>query len=169
MKTNLERKPATESKSLELVPFYLKLKKILVPIDFSDASKKAFQYAIPLADQFGASVTLLYIVETHPELSYAPFDMERVRMNEIAHERSEKKLKELCPDLGGKSGIKFKTVVRDGRAYEEITKAAEEINADLIVMATHGYTGLKHTVLGSTTERVVRYAKCPVLTVRDLK
>ena len=59
------------------------------------------------------------------------------------------------------------TKVSVGRPFQEITDAARNLKVDLIVIATHGYTGLKHTVLGSTAERVVRYAPCPVLTVRE--
>jgi nucleotide-binding universal stress UspA family protein len=60
-----------------------------------------------------------------------------------------------------------KTLVRHGVAFDEITKAARELCVDMIVISTHGYTGLKHVVMGSTAERVVRYAGCPVLVVRE--
>jgi nucleotide-binding universal stress UspA family protein len=58
-------------------------------------------------------------------------------------------------------------VVRLGHPYQEITDAARELKVDLIVISTHGYTGLKHVLLGSTAERIVRHAPCPVLTVRE--
>jgi len=170
MKTNLlEKKPSASNKTLELVPFYLNLKKILVPIDFSDASHKALKFAIPFAEQFGASITLLHIVEHYSYPKHAPFEMEHTRLLETVRERSKKKLNALYPKLVGASGIKVKTLVREGRSFEEINKLAKQMNADLIIMATHGRTGIKHVILGSTTERVVRHATCPVLTVRDGK
>jgi universal stress protein A len=155
------------SKPAELVPFYLKLKKILVPIDFSPASLKALNYAIPFADQFGASITLLHVLENQPFPSYAPFEMEHTRLSEVSRDLSKEKLKKLYPKLVGASGIKVRTIVHEGKPYEVINKVAQEIHADVIIMATHGFTGLKHAVLGSTTERVVRFATRPVLTVRN--
>jgi len=65
--------------------------------------------------------------------------------------------------------VNLSAVVREGRPYEEICAAAKALAADLIVLTTHGYTGLRHVWLGSTAERVVRHALCPVLVVRDLK
>jgi universal stress protein A len=168
---NVTEKTKSPSETIELVPFYLKIKKILVPIDFSKASQKALRYAIPFAAQFEASITLVHVMDHPVEPSFMPlaFDLERVRLLQTVREKAQKKLKELYPSLVGASGIKVRTIVLEGKAYQEIVNTAEKLHSDLIIMATHGFTGLKHAVLGSTTERVVRHATCPVLTVRDRK
>jgi nucleotide-binding universal stress UspA family protein len=79
---------------------------------------------------------------------------------------AERKLAELIKERIG-NRVPNESLVRRGPAYSQIVAAARDLNADLIILATHGYTGLKHVLLGSTAERVVRHAPCPVLTVRD--
>jgi universal stress protein A len=143
----------------------LKLKRILVPIDFSEGALGALDYALALAEQFQARLILLHVVEpaVYPEdyLINAPVlgdphlvDSSRERLAELERER-----------IG--SRVPVETLVRIGRAHSEIPDTAKALGVDLIVIATHGYTGLKHVLLGSTTERVVRHAPCPVLTVRQ--
>jgi universal stress protein A len=136
-----------------------KLRKILVPIDFSDCSKKALAYAIPFAKQFGAELTLLHVVEPYPAVpEMAPYDVETV-------EEGRLELEELKKSLGG--AVRFTTLVRLGAPPTEITSAARELDADLIVISTHGRKGLSRVFLGSTAEKVVRSASCPVLIVRE--
>jgi universal stress protein A len=146
-------------------PPSFQLKKILVPIDFSDCSKKALQYAIPFARQFGAALTLLNVVQiTYPTGELGPV-APPVAENE-AHEASQTALDALVKREVG-AGLPTATEVRFGQPAEEIVLAAGELDIDLIVISTHGRTGLKHILLGSTTEHVVRRAPCPVLTVRE--
>ena len=83
-------------------------------------------------------------------------------LNKGATERLARLAQEQVP-----AQFRANTLVRVGKPYHEITSAARELNIDLIVISTHGYTGLKHVVLGSTAERVIRHAPCPVLTVRE--
>jgi universal stress protein A len=148
---------------IELAPSMLRMKKILVPIDFSDASSKALRYAVSLAQQFGAKITLLHVLEPlpyPPDITYLPIGQglpvkaTQEKLDEMAHATVEAYL------LDG-------ALVRAGRAFDAITETARKLKADLIVISTHGYTGLRHVLLGSTAERVVRYAPCPVFTVRE--
>ena len=143
----------------------LKLRSILVPTDFSTASKKALLYAVAFARQFGAKLTLLYIMEpvATPDFAMAfPLAME----NERVTLECKRQLERIAREEDLEPALVEKILVRHGRAYDEITRAAKSLKVDLIVMSTHGYTGLKHVLMGSTTERVVRHASCPVLVVR---
>lgn len=140
------------------------LKRIVVTTDFSEASKKAFPYALALARKFEATLLLLYAVPAHlpAELSHIGIVLEEQRLLEEARERLPRfRQAELDPHLH------VETLVLNGGPAREICRTAEAQGADLIVMATHGHTGLKHFLLGSVTENVVRHAPCPVLVVRE--
>jgi nucleotide-binding universal stress UspA family protein len=142
-----------------------RIQSILVPIDFSEASKRTLKYALTFAEKFGAKLTLLYVVApvATSDFAYYPFMMEDEKITAAGYEE----LKKL--HINEKIDPQFieKTLVRKGVAYWEITEAAKSLKADLIVISTHGNTGLKHLMLGSTAERVVRHAECPVLVVRE--
>ncbi|MEY4199861.1 MAG: hypothetical protein RLZZ265_1601 [Verrucomicrobiota bacterium] len=151
---------------IDLVPSFLRLKKILVPVDFSEFSKKAVHYAVRFAEQFSADVVLVHVVEPvrYPESVIIPPEMEEA--NQARLKQARKSLtafarKEIPAELARECVVHF------GVPFEEITKTAKELDTDLIVIGTHGNTGLKHLFLGSTAERVVRLAPCPVLTVRE--
>ena len=142
------------------------LKSILVPTDFSPASKKAFPYAVRFAEEFGSEFILLHVLEpatspAFPGLPAAPAFSEEEMTN------AEKNLCALVnlARVAGATGARW--TVRTGVARHEIVEAAKELDVDLIVMATHGYAGWKHFAIGSTAERVVRAAPCPVLVVRE--
>jgi nucleotide-binding universal stress UspA family protein len=140
------------------------LKRIVVATDFSDESKKAFPYALALARKFEASLLLLYILPAHlpAELSHIGIVLKERRLVEAARERLPRfRQAELDPHL------QVDTLVLNGGPAQEICRTAETQAAGLIVMATHGHTGLKHFLLGSVTENVVRHAPCPVLVVRE--
>ena len=135
-------------------------------MDFSAPSRKALDYAVPFAEQFGAKLTLLHVVEpvaTPDFVNSFPLMMEDDKI--IA--ACKGKLELLVKQNAIPPGIVEKTLVSHGRAFHEIALAAESLKVDLIIISTHGYTGLKHAWLGSTTERVVRHAPCPVLVVRE--
>ena len=143
------------------------LKKILVPVDFSDYSKKALRYARPFAEQFGAEIILLHVVEpvVTPESYYfVPPGLEEANVRRADSVR--KRLTDLRKDELG-TEIRGDTVVQLGKPFHEIVKVAQVEQVDLIILTTHGYTGLKHVMLGSNAERVVRHAPCPVLVVRE--
>ena len=144
----------------------VRLKQILVPIDFSDCSFRSLDYAAALALPFAAKLTLLHIVE--PAIyqeSYLgltpPLDEANQNLMKAAQERLAALAKKRVS-----TRISTEMLVRMGRAHSEIPDTAQALAADMIVMGTQGYTGLKHVVMGSTAERVVRHASCPVLTIR---
>jgi universal stress protein A len=146
----------------------LKIQKILVPTDFSIPAEKALKYAIPFARQLGATITLVHIVDGDRYPSFVPMELERKRILQSLSEYAETQMKKLEQRYASEAPMARKSIVRTGKPYEEVVKVASQMKADMIIMATHGYTGLKHTLLGSTAERVVRHARCPVLTVRGL-
>jgi universal stress protein A len=145
-------------------PSLLRIRSILVPIDFSASSRKALDYAVPFAEQFGAKLTLLHVVEPIASSDFGfPLMMESGKIMAAC----KGKLELLAKQKAINPKILERAVVSEGRAFHEIARAAKNLKVDLIIISTHGYTGLKHALLGSTTERVVRHAPCPVLVVRE--
>ena len=136
-------------------------KKILVPVDFSDCSNKALVYATALAKQFGAELTLVHVAQSYPA---AP-EMISLDSGLDAIHYGLKELEVLR--LAAGSAAPCDVLLRTGIPYVEITRAAKELDSDLIVLSTHGHTGVTRIILGSTAERVVRQAPCPVLVVRE--
>lgn len=140
----------------------LPIRTILVPIDLSEESYRALEFALPLAKRFGASVHAVHVYEGAHELSSIATGPALFSDSEIARRIAEK--------AQGRFGTGPKSPnchIRSGKPFREIVAAAEELKADLVVIATHGNGGLKHLMLGSTAERTVRYAPCPVLVVRE--
>ena len=140
------------------------IREILVPIDFSEPSKKALKYAVAFATQFGAQLILLHVIEpTAQGFPYPALALE----NDQVKATMKRRLEGLGKYETTNPRLIQKAAVTHGRAFQEVVRAARGLQVDLIIMATHGYTGIKHVLLGSTTERVVRYAPCPVLVVRE--
>jgi universal stress protein A len=142
------------------------LKRILVPIDFSDSARRALYYAGALAARFDARILPLHVVEPiiYPsDMAFAPMAAEMP--TKVSVDATQGKLQEWCEAVLP-AGALEKPLIRIGQPFHEIAMAAQELRVDLIVISTHGYTGFKHVLLGSTAERVVRHAPCPVLTVR---
>lgn len=138
------------------------IQKLLVPVDFSEYSKIAIDAALALAQTFKAHLTFLHVIEqtVHPAYYAATIDSLFIADPQLM-ERSIENLKVFS---GGEiAGAEY--VVKEGRAYKEIVGFAKEQACDLILMSTRGLSGLEHLLIGSTTERVVRSAICPVLTV----
>ena len=144
----------------------LRLKRILVPIDFSPPSKNAFKYAVRFAEEFGGELTLLYILEPQSVTGYMaiPEATAFVKSDIVA---AGKHLRSLIGSVRDRTIDRPHWKVRAGLPSHEIVETAKEMDVDLIVIATHGYTGWKHFCIGSTAERVVRAAPCPVLVVRE--
>lgn len=140
----------------------IRIASILVPIDFSAPSINALDYALHLALACEASVSLIHVIEVAATPDFASFPLflgsERTRT-------IRKELSELAEEHGCTGSRLGRIRVCSGVPFREITKIAESSKVGMIVMATHGYTGLKHVLLGSTAERVVRQAPCPVLVV----
>ena len=162
MKTQLVESIET----VELVPQILHPKKILVPVDFSETSKQAFHYALRFAEQFGCKIVLLHVVEPETVIAGAPTAIDVFAQPEEDTTAAEVELEALTASAGLRpSSVTSK--VRTGHAPNEINKMAKDLDIDLIVIATHGYTSWRHLCIGSTAERVVRTAPCPVLVVRE--
>jgi len=142
------------------------INRILVPIDFSSHSKNALKYAIPMAEQFGATLHLIYVVE--PTIYPADLGFGQVVMPGVEDELREKGAEELKSLIAEEIGARVKatSAVRTGKPHQEILQEAAEQKIDLIVIATHGHSGVEHILFGSTAARIMRLAKCPVLIVR---
>jgi nucleotide-binding universal stress UspA family protein len=142
------------------------IQRILVPIDFSVHSKNALRYAIAFAEKFGASLDLIYVVEQ--AIYPADLGFGQVVLPEVEEELKDRGAEELKGLIENEIAdrVKATSVVRTGKPHQEILQEAEKRNSDLIIVASHGHTGVEHILFGSTAMRIVRLAKCPVLTVR---
>lgn len=142
------------------------LEKILFATDFSENSEHAFEYAISLARQFNAKLYLVHVINE-------PVDLRGFYVPHISFEKLEKEIEEGAEKMMQKfcqakmaDFANYESLIIAGIPYEEILKKAEADNISLIVLGTQGRKGLDHFLFGSTAERVVRSAKCPVMTVR---
>lgn len=142
------------------------VRQILVPIDFSDCSYKALRYALAFAMKFRAGVILLHVIELFP-VDYVFGSKSNTDASDGREEKAKARLAQLGKGCAGPDLVQVSTIVRFGRPFREIAKAAKERQVDLIITGTHGFTGLRHLQLGSTAEKVVRYAPCPVMVVRE--
>jgi nucleotide-binding universal stress UspA family protein len=165
LELNRRDEPLMDAATRTAVKSALKLKQILVPIDFSDCSKKALQYALPLAKEHEAALTLLYVVPpAYGAGEYGGIDYAQLEAS--MREGGERELAKLAVDeVCGE--VPADTRVRIGSPAANILEVARSLPADLIVISTHGRTGLKHVVLGSVAEHVVQRAPCPVFVVRE--
>lgn len=132
----------------------LPLKRILAPFDWSELSMRAFRVARELAQERGAEVVVLYVLPL-PTLMYGPAPAEH-----LEHMRAE-----LCQACAGNSQPRVEHVVAEGEPAAAIVRAAKERDCDLIVMGTHGRSGLDRLITGSVAEEVIRKASCPVLAI----
>jgi universal stress protein A len=149
-----------------------KLERILVPVDFSPGSHIALEYAAFLAAKVGASIDVLHVMEPHPyPAAEAVVQLGggavKQTLAEFARSEAGKAMEKLLADAEGHPGIgSVKGRLESGRPSEVIAQTAHDAGYDLIVMGTHGRTGLSRLFLGSVAEQVQRLARCPVLTVR---
>ena len=145
----------------------IELRRILVPTDFSKFSEVAITYAAALAQKFGAEIHLLHVVQDLsvflPEAMEAPPPVALPAEQFLAAARTAM---ERSMQHDALKDLPVRQEIRQGTPFYEIVLYAKEARIDLIVMGTHGHTGLVHVLLGSVTEKVVRKAPCPVLTVR---
>ncbi|HEY0455198.1 MAG TPA: universal stress protein [Verrucomicrobiae bacterium] len=171
MKTKLTSKgPGSTRKNAaaEGTPARIHLKQILVPVDFSDFSRKALRYALSFAESFGAQITVLYVLEPMPYPNDFMVSSPMVLPAQQQIKPAQQHLRKVCDEFtAAHPDVNIVPQVALGHAAHEICEAARKLNTDLIIVATHGYTGLKHVLMGSTAEQVVRHAPCPVLTVRE--
>ena len=143
------------------------IKKVLVPIDFSDYSKAALRYAVNFAQMFNSEMILVYVVE--PVIYPPDFSMGQIAIPSVNTEwdtKAKEELEKLAATEIPKN-IKVTTTIKTGKPFLEIIDTASELDTDIIIIATHGHTGVEHILFGSTAEKVVRKAPCPVLTLRE--
>jgi nucleotide-binding universal stress UspA family protein len=148
----------------------LEIHQVLAPTDFSRHAEAAVRFACGLAQRLGADLHLLHVlpdvVPVGPDPMLAP-SLPPEYYSETENQSLEALGKVVNPAWGCPTNVQ--TAVRWGGAVEGIVGYATDMNIDLIVIATHGRTGLSHALLGSVAERIVREAPCPVLTIRERK
>ena len=141
------------------------LQKILVPVDFSNCSKKAVQYAIPFAKQFHAAIHFVYVVPIHFHYSDNAIECDTAAITRLQAEAGHK-LADLIHEIVP-NDVTVDADIRSGVEAAEIVDVAKKSGTDLIILSTHGRTGRAHSLVGSVAEDVVRMAPCPVLVVRE--
>jgi nucleotide-binding universal stress UspA family protein len=143
-----------------------RMARILVPLDFSEHSSNALQCAREIAITYGAKLDLLHVIEETTQPAF--YEMAGVPLDELRADREKKSIQEMerlhVSSTGPEIKADYHAMV--GRASRDIVEFAKENDIDLIVIATHGLTGIRHLLLGSVTEKVVRMAPCPVFTVK---
>ena len=148
----------------------MKLTKIVVPTDFSDYSAAAMTYAMDFAEKWDAEIHLIYVSENIPSVFSSENDESKEQSFLFSLEdKARKKIKELAKFYSEEHETHVKPVLRSGINHEEIIKYAAEIESELIIIATHGRTGILYTLLGSVAEKVIQFAKCPVLVVKPIE
>jgi nucleotide-binding universal stress UspA family protein len=142
----------------------IRARRVLAPTDFSDLSISALKETVALAKRFGAQVDVIYVNQPPPytDADYGHLVMAESALREAAQGQFSR-LEAAVPDL---KEVMRERLVRMGNPAHEILQAALVLNSELIVIGTHGHTGLKRLTLGSTAERVLRHAACPVLVLR---
>ncbi|MCX8085014.1 MAG: universal stress protein [Calditerrivibrio sp.] len=145
----------------------INIKKILVPTDFSETSKYAMQYAIEFAKNFGAELRIVHVI--FDESQIVAFYLPQVTFQNLDQELEEsakKQMDEFLAHFPELKEVTYDVKMLKGTAFVEIISEAKDMKADLIIIGTHGRTGLEHVLFGSTAEKVVRKSPCPVLTVK---
>jgi nucleotide-binding universal stress UspA family protein len=144
----------------------IEIQRILCPIDFSEYSRHALDHAVALARWYGSTVTVLHVFSTVPVAAFAPGmpDFEPIVLTTADRDQLLVDLKRFV-EAESAPGVSIDGVIREGDAVGEILSLATDMKADLMVMGTHGRSGFERLLLGSVTEKLLRKASCPVLTV----
>lgn len=143
-----------------------KVKNILLPTDFSNLSLSAAEYAKSLCTEHNANLHLLHVLEkTPPILTIRSLDLSQEKIIKTIEDDANKSMKKAVSKINLKNGLQLIPVIRKGIDFEEIISYSVENEIDLIVIATHGRTGILRTLLGSVAEKVIRFSKIPVLVI----
>lgn len=143
----------------------LQFRKILVPLDFSEPSRLGLEYALGFAQEFHATLVLFHSVFVSPYLLGNRFTAHQVPMLIASEQKSARTEMEHLDEMISRKGGRVETKIALGSPVEQIGKYVRKTGVDLIITSTHGRSGLRRVVMGSTAERMVRYAPCPVLVV----
>jgi nucleotide-binding universal stress UspA family protein len=140
------------------------LRRILVPVDFTETSDRALVYAIELARRFEAGITVMHAYQIpvygFPDASYITTSEMAAQISNVAQKRLD-----TIVDTNKTAGVDMNAFLRDGVPWEEINAVAAEVHADLIIIGTHGRRGLARALLGSVAENVIRTSTMPVLVI----
>ncbi len=143
----------------------LAIQHLLCPVDFSQTSDRALEYALALAERLGTSITVMHAYQMPAyALAEGTLDLPPFLADEL-RSRLQERLDALVQGKAG-AGVRCGSLLCEGIPYVEILRAAKQVGADLIVIGTHGRSGISHMLIGSVAERVVRTSEVPVLTVR---
>ena len=144
----------------------IEIRRILCPVDFSDHSRRALDHAIAIARWYEATVTVLRVFSPAPVATFGPGPvvLEPIVLTSVDRDQLLADTKAFA-ETESAPGITIEALVREGNAAEEILEQATSMKADLLVIGTHGRSGFERLVLGSVTEKVLRKANCPVMTV----
>ncbi|MEX1187765.1 MAG: universal stress protein [Bacteroidia bacterium] len=145
----------------------LDIKRILIPTDFSETADLALQHAVNMASLVDAQITLIHVVSTFAfRVNLPELDFDEAQNNKLSGAVGNK-LSLIADEISKNHGIKVNTIVTSGRVREEVVRIADEIDADVIIIGTHGVSGLKEFFMGSNAFRIVSEAACPVLSVQN--
>ena len=145
----------------------IKIDKILLPTDFSEHSEHALSYALSFAKEYGAKLYVLHVIEDIQYLANAyMFDVPVMPSFADIEQSRLKEMQEFIDRVITDPTVAIEKAIKRGRPFVEIIRAAREEEVDLIVIATHGRSGIEHVFFGSVAEKVVRKAPCPVLSIR---
>lgn len=144
----------------------IEIRRILCPVDFSDHSRRALDHAIAIARWYESTVTVLRVFSPAPVAAFGPGPvvLEPIVLTSVDRDQLLADTKAFA-ETESAPGITIEALVREGNAAEEILEQATSMKADLLVIGTHGRSGFERLVLGSVTEKVLRKANCPVMTV----
>lgn len=150
-------------------PMKKQINRILVPTDFSEQARAAFEYAVFLGEKMNASVDLLHVWEApryvSPDLMLAVPGWSAVTLEQYSRAQAAKELEEFLVKVD-RRGVPVKLMMEIGEPSSTIVRAAKDLGSDAIVMGTHGRSGVAQLFLGSVTRKVVSHADCAVITIR---
>jgi nucleotide-binding universal stress UspA family protein len=143
------------------------IRRILVPIDFSDYAREALRHAVELARLYDAQLDLLHVVEENLHPAFYVGGVQSIYdVQPDIEDKARERMRDLLDEVADADDVTAKRHVMTGRAARKITQFAEREGSDLVVMSTHGLTGLEHFMMGSVAEKVVRHVAAPVMTIK---